>query len=230
MIRDRGKDNRDGRALGHGSGEVVEISSVSAPARVDGRTARAIRTQQAIVDALLEMHVDGDLRPTGERIAERAGVSLRALWANFKDMETLYAAAGERLIELQRASYRQIPADLPLPLRVEAFCTQRARMLEILAPAARAAQLREPFSAQLQRNRAKQYARARKEIDILFGAELSAAGDSREQLRDALLAATTWPAWSVLRDLLELDVDAACGVMTRTVTSLLAAALTSSLS
>lgn len=209
---------------------MVEIISASVPARVDGRTARAIRTQQAIVDALLKLNVDGDLRPTGERIAEKAGVSLRALWANFKDMETLYGAAGQRLIELQRAEYRHIPADLPLLPRVEAFCAQRARMLEILAPAARAAQVREPFSAQLQANRAEQYARARKEIDILFGAELSAARDSRDQLRDALLAATTFPAWSVLRDQLDLGVEAACGVMARTVTALLAAALTSSVS
>jgi TetR/AcrR family transcriptional regulator, regulator of autoinduction and epiphytic fitness len=205
---------------------VVEIGGVSAPDRVDGRTARAIRTQRAIVDALLALHDDGDLRPTGERIAERAGVSLRALWTNFKDLETLYAAAGERLIELQRAEHTQIPADLPLPRRIEAFCRQRARMLEILAPAARASQLREPFSAQLQRNRAKQYGRGLKEIDLLFAGELEATGEARDQLRHALLAATTWPSWSVLRDQLGLDTDASCRVMMQTVTALLAAALT----
>lgn len=204
---------------------MVEIAEVSTPDRIDGRTARAIRTQRAIVDALLSLHDVGDLRPTGERIAERAGVSLRTLWTNFKDLETLYAAAGDRLIELQRAEHIPIPPDLPLPGRIEAFCRQRARMLEILAPAARASQLREPFSAQLQRNRAKQYARGLKEIDLLFVAELDAAGAGRDQLRHALLAATTWPTWSVLRDQLGLDTDAACGVMIRTVTALLAAAL-----
>jgi TetR/AcrR family transcriptional regulator of autoinduction and epiphytic fitness len=208
---------------------VVEIGGVSAPDRVDGRTARAIRTQRAIVDALLALHDDGDLRPTGERIAERAGVSLRALWTNFKDLETLYAAAGERLIELQRAEHTQIAPDLPLPRRIEAFCRQRARMLEILAPAARASQLREPFSAQLQRNRAKQYGRGLKEIDLLFAGELEATGEARDQLRHALLAATTWPSWSVLRDQLGLDTDESCRVMTRTVTALLATALTSSM-
>lgn len=205
-----------------------DVASVRAPDRVDGRTARAERTQRAIVDALLALHVEGDLRPTGERIARRAGVSLRALWTNFKDMETLSAAAGRRLIEMQRAEHTPVSTELPLPRRVEEFCHQRARMLEILAPSARSAQLREPFSPQLQRNKNIEYRRAAKEIDILFARELDAAGDGRDQLRHALLAATTMPSWLLLRDQLELDTETACGVMIRTVTALLAAALTPS--
>src|SRR6266542_3616203 len=57
-------------------------SVCSLAVNVDGRTARAVRTRRAVVDALLELLAEGDLRPSGERIAERAGVSLRALWAN----------------------------------------------------------------------------------------------------------------------------------------------------
>lgn len=205
-----------------------DIGSVRAPDRVDGRTARAERTQRAIVDALLELHKEGALRPTAERIARHAGVSLRALWTHFKDMETLWAAAGQRLIELQRAAHTPVSTELPLPRRVEAFCRQRARMLEILAPSARSAQLREPFSPQLQRNKDIEYRRAMKEIDVLFAHELDAAGAGRDELRHALLAATTMPSWFVLRDQLELDTDAACGVMLRTVTALLAAALANS--
>ena len=87
---------------------------VGAAARVDGRSARAERTRAAIVEALLELNREGDLKPTGERIAERAGVSLRALWANFKDMEALFAAASARLLERQDAEHRPISADLPL--------------------------------------------------------------------------------------------------------------------
>src|SRR5262245_2295286 len=79
--------------------------------RIDGRTARAQRTRAAIVDAHLALLASGDLKPTGERIADAAGVSLRTLWTSFKDMETLFAAAGERLIEreleLGRASCRE---------------------------------------------------------------------------------------------------------------------------
>lgn len=188
--------------------------------RVDGRTARAVRTRSAIVDAHLSLLRDGDLRPTGERIAERAGVSLRTLWTSFKDMETLFAAAGQRLIELQMAEFQPISPTLPLAERVDAFCRQRARMLEILAPAARASMIREPFSAQLRSNRRNEIVRVRDEIATLFEVEMSAGGPV---LSDALLAASTYACWSVLRDQLGLDVEASFAVMRRTVGALLGA-------
>jgi AcrR family transcriptional regulator len=189
---------------------------------MDGRTARAERTRRAVVDGLLALTGEGVYKPTAERIAGRAGVSLRTLWTNFKDMETLYAAAGDRLTELQQAQHRTIDPGLPLPRRVAEFCAQRARMLEIVAPAARASALRLPFSAHLRAYRAAQHARVRAEIGELFTAELAAAGGDAEQVCTAVLAACTWPAWSMLRDDCGLDVAAARGVLARTVTALLA--------
>jgi TetR/AcrR family transcriptional regulator of autoinduction and epiphytic fitness len=189
--------------------------------RVDGRTARGERTRRAIVDALLALIGEGDLKASPERIVERAGVSLRTLWTSFKDLEGLYAAANTRLIELQDEQYRPVELDKPLPKRVAAFCEQRARMLEIVAPAARAAALRLPYSAQLRRNRSMHHARMRDEVEAVFGPELRAAGPAREELLRALLLNTTWPAWSMLRDDLSLDVATATGVMVRTVSALL---------
>lgn len=197
--------------------------------RIDGRTARAERTRNAIVEAHLELIGEGDLKPTGERIAERAGVSLRALWANFKDMEALFAASGQRLSERQDAEYKAVPVDLSLPRRIDEFCRQRARILELIAPSARAAQLLEPFSAQLRSNRAKNIARVQREIKDLFATELDAAGPAREQLFHSLTVASTWAAWSMMRDELHLGVEEATGVMVRTVTALLATAFTSGL-
>jgi AcrR family transcriptional regulator len=199
----------------------VLVTEVEAPARVDGRTARAERTRRAIVDAHLELLNEGDLRPTGERIAERAGVSLRALWTNFKDMERLFAATGERLMERQEAEFRPVPADLPLPRRVAEFCRQRARLLELIGPAARAARIREPFSAQLRRNRSWYLATVRAEIETLFAAELDAAGEGRTELLDAFIITCTSSPWSMLRDDLGMTVDQATGVMARTVGALL---------
>jgi len=192
---------------------------------VDGRTARAARTRRAIVDALLCITAEGEMKPTADRIADRAGVSLRTLWTNFKDMETLYAAAGDRLVELQQAEYTEVSPDLPLQRRVAEFCRQRAHMLEIVAPAARASALRLPFSAHLREYRATQNARVRAEIERLFGAEMDGGGPAREQLLTAVLAATTWPTWSMLRDDCGLTVEAARAIMVRMVSALLAAAL-----
>jgi TetR/AcrR family transcriptional regulator, regulator of autoinduction and epiphytic fitness len=205
------------------------MGSTGAPARVDGRTARAERTRAAIVDAHLALIEEGDLRPTGERIAERAGVSLRALWTNFKDMETLFEASGARLLAQQEAAWRPVSAALPLSRRIADFCAQRARSLQLIAPSARAAQMREPTSPQLRLNKQKHIALLRRELEELFAAELEMAGDGREQLLHSLLSATMFPAWSTLRDGLGLDVPDAQAAMQRTVTALLVSAVTTGL-
>jgi TetR/AcrR family transcriptional regulator of autoinduction and epiphytic fitness len=197
------------------------MSDAEVRPRVDGRTLRAERTRQAITDAHIALLEEGDLRPTAERIAERAGVSLRALWTNFKDMEGLFAAAGERLRGRQRAEHRPIPADLPLGERIERYCAQRARMLELIAPAARAARLREPFSAQLRKDRAWYLHTAREELETLFAVELAAAGPGRGEVLDALTAVVTFAGWSVWRDELHLEVPAATAVLRRAVSALL---------
>jgi TetR/AcrR family transcriptional regulator, regulator of autoinduction and epiphytic fitness len=204
------------------------MTDVVAP-RVDGRTARAERTRNAIVEAHLALIGEGDLKPTGERIAERAGVSLRALWANFKDMEALFRASGERLSERQDAEFRPVPPTLPLARRIDEFCRQRARILELIAPSARAAQLLEPFSAQLRQNRASNINRVQGEIKELFAQELDAAGPARDQLFHAVTVASTWAAWSMMRDELHLEIEEATGVMVRTMTALLATAFTAGL-
>lgn len=198
------------------------MSGAEAQVRVDGRNARAERTRAAIVEAHLALIGDGDLRPTGERIAERAGVSLRTLWTNFKDMETLFEASGERVLRQQDDAHRPISAALPLARRVDAYCRQRARLLQLIAPAARAAQMREPVSPQLRRNRRTHIARVRAEVEQVFAAELEQADRDREQLVNALVATSMWPTWSMLRDGLGLGVDQARAVMTRTVAALLA--------
>ena len=193
--------------------------TTSPPQRVDGRTARSERTRNAIVDAQLRLIGEGDLRPTAERIAKQAGVSLRALWSHFSDLEALFAASGERILEQRDEAHRTIPADLPLAARIDAYCHQRARLLEHIAPAAKASQLKEPFSPALQSYRRSHVERVHTELKILFGQEIN--GD--ETLLAALTAASMWPTWGTMRDAMGLDQEAARLVLIRTITALLAA-------
>jgi TetR/AcrR family transcriptional regulator of autoinduction and epiphytic fitness len=186
------------------------------PTRVDGRTARSERTRNAIVDAHLQLIGEGDMRPTADRVAKLAGVSLRALWSHFADMEALMAASGQRVLEQRDASYRPIPADLPLADRIEAFCHQRARLLEEIGPAARASALKEPFSSGLQRYRKLHTSRVRDELTSTFPAEIG----SDEELLNALTAASLWPTWATWRDAMSLPVDASRAALARVVTAL----------
>src|SRR6266496_687113 len=113
---------------------------------IDGRTARALRTREAIVDASIALVDEGDLRPTAPRIAERAGVSVRSVFQHFDDLEGLYAAVADRLIE--RLGRLNITADplQPLLTRLPDVVHQRSILLEAITPIRRAAAVHAPFS------------------------------------------------------------------------------------
>lgn len=189
--------------------------------RVDGRTARSERTRNAIIDAHVRLIESGDLRPTADRVAKLAGVSLRALWSHFADMEALLAASAQRLQEHRDAAYETIPADLPLDTRIDAYCHQRARLLEQLGPAARSAALKAPFSPALQGYRRANAQRLHDELATLFAPELLAVGDAAAEVLAAMTAVSMWPTWEVWRSTLDLDPDAAFGTLRRAITALL---------
>ncbi len=189
---------------------------------MDGRVARAERTRRAVVEAHISLISAGELTPTGAQIADRAGVSLRSLWGNFNDLETLFAATGAEVMRRQDAMIASIDADLPLDERLEEYCRQRARILEFIAPFARSSEIRAPFSRELQRNRVRYLHRVRSEIEALFARELTGldVADRREVLQ-ALGITVTWPTWVSLRDVMRLPIPEATAVMTRMVAALL---------
>ncbi|WP_198392243.1 TetR/AcrR family transcriptional regulator [Brevibacterium yomogidense] len=192
-----------------------------AASRIDGRTLRSQRTRQAIVDANMDLMLEGNLRPTAVEIARRAGISTRALFTHFPDLENLFAATGEQTLAIQYAEYEPVPADLPLDERVERFCQQRAQMLESIAGASRAAQARLPFSPQLRQNRARHNARLRTDLGLTFAPEIAEASEDADLLVTALLVACTWPTWMGSRDDLALTVREATAIMIRTTHALL---------
>lgn len=200
---------------------MAVASAASVEQRADGRTERARRTRTAVVDALLALHEEGDLTPTAQRVAAKAGVALRTVYGHFRDLETLYAEAGERELHRLYAVADVVGIDLPLADRIELFCRSRARVLEYLMPVMRATRLREPYSPQLLRNRARYISAGDAEVRRVFAVELAQAGSSQVALVAALYLATGGPAWDALRGDRELDPDEALAVMRRTVAALL---------
>ena len=188
------------------------------PARIDGRTARGQRTRSAVVDALLALQEEGDLEPTAQRVAARAGVALRTVFGHFSDMETLWAQAGEQ--ELAKiAALADVPSgDLPLEERIDRFCASRARVLEALLPVLRAARLREHASAALQRNRELFAAAGDAEVTGVFATELTPLEQAeRAVVLSAFHVVAGGTAWELLRCHRGLDVEAATDVLRRTV-------------
>lgn len=186
---------------------LVESIAVE-PASVDGRLARSERTRRSIVDSLRALIIEGDLRPTAPRVAERAGVSVRTIWQHFDDVEALLVEAGRRDLEIASTYVVAVDPALEVTQRIEQLVGARARMFESMAPVWRAARLHSPFSTQLRKNRDMFMERARQEVEQVFATELAAASD-RATLLDALVVASSWAMWESLRTDLHLDVDAA---------------------
>jgi TetR/AcrR family transcriptional regulator, regulator of autoinduction and epiphytic fitness len=181
---------------------VPPVSAVGteAESREDGRTARSRRTRTAVVDALLALQEDGNLAPTAQQVAERAGVALRTVFGHFSDMETLWVEAGRRELAVLAELADQIDPSLPLAERVVRFASSRAVVLERLLPVSRAARLREPTSPALQGNRAIFIAAGDEEVRTVFATELAARSrEDARRLLDALHVVAGLPGWEALR-------------------------------
>lgn len=187
----------------------------------DGRIARGERTRESIIAAYTELLREGNLKPTGKVVAERAGVSVRTVWLNFKDLESLLSESTAYWLADVDALWHPIDPGLPLGDRITQFCDQRSRRLENIAPAARAAALGEPFSPALQASRRRHVERVRHDIEATFAPELGRDPRQREQLVIGLAVAASWSAWQLLRDDYGVAVSEATAVMRNTIGILL---------
>jgi TetR/AcrR family transcriptional regulator of autoinduction and epiphytic fitness len=191
-----------------------------ADAARDGRSARAARTRDRVVDALLDLIADGDLRPPAAQVAQRAGVSLRSVYQHFDDLETLFDVAGER--HRQRFAHLEPLPELPAALgpRVAAYVAHRTRWMEAISPMARAAALQAPFSRTIAARQAASRQRHREALAAAFAPELGRA-DRPSRLLHALEATSSWSTWEGLRTASGLPPDEAAEVLEVLLLSLL---------
>ena len=198
-------------------------SSPATDNNIDGRAARSARTREAVVEAVLSLLDEGQLRPTAKGVSERAGVSRRSVFQHFADLEALFAAAADRQVE--RLAELAVPISLAKPFeeRLRTFVDGRARLFERISPVRRASLLWEPFSPEIARRMKWSRDLNRDESRRVFAAEFGeAAGDAAlRQMEAALHAATEWYTWETLRAHDGLSIDEAKGVMSRMIRALL---------
>lgn len=200
----------------------MATTSITASGREDGRSLRAARTRDAVVEALLSLNDEGNLRPTARQIADRAGVSLRSVYVHFEDLEDLFSAAAAKHFERMLALYVALPTEGPLEERLDAFLHQRARIIEAAAPVRRAALLQEPFSPALAEVMNFSRKAARDEVERVFATELDRErGNARQRLLVQLDVASGPGTWETLRVHERLPVDEAQVVVREMITKLL---------
>lgn len=183
------------------SDQVVAAIDEVVDEPIDGRTARAIRTREAIVDACIELVDAGELRPTAPRIAERASVSVRSVFQHFDDLETLYTAVGARVVERVALLTRSIDPTTPLHARSAEFVRQRCAINEALSPMLRAAVVHAPGSSTINRQFQTGHDWVCGMVAEVFGPELAQIGSDRESAYNALVVAGSWSTWNLLRSL-----------------------------
>jgi TetR/AcrR family transcriptional regulator of autoinduction and epiphytic fitness len=146
----------------------------------DGRRRRRVYNREAVVDALLDLYAEGNLRPSTDEIAERAGLSPRSVFRYFDDVDDLASAA------VARQQARAVPL-LPLsvgpeesrPLRIKALADQRFRLFDEVRHAGVVTRLRAPFQPIVAALLADNRAFLREQVRELFAREFGTLGPAR---------------------------------------------------
>lgn len=186
---------------------------------VDGRSARAQRTRDSVVNAVLELAGTGDARPTAKEIADCAGISVRSVYVHFEDLDDLFRSAAARHFEQMASILQPVDASLPVTARILAATDQRVAIHENFGAVRRAAEQWAPLSPALAEVLRSGREVGRQDIERLFGPALHGRPDE-----DLVLGAITLllgaNAWDSLREQ-GLSVDAASETITHTLTRLL---------
>jgi AcrR family transcriptional regulator len=166
----------------------AEGQTDTGPATMDGRQRRRARNREAVVDALLDLYRDGNLRPSSEEIAARSGLSPRSLFRYFDDVDDLIRAAirSQEARALPLVPVAAAPDD-HFDVKVAALVDQRFRLFEAVGHAATVSRLRSPFQPLLAAELTQNRKYLRNQVQRLFAPEL--AGMDEARVTSALAAA-----------------------------------------
>ncbi len=170
------------------------------PAR-DGRHARSERTRAAVAKAMLECITAGSPRPTAEEIAAHAGVSSRAVFRHFDNLEAL-------LEEVAQQQIKQVTQALPpivflgtLEQRIDALVDNSACRNELITPVRRAVFASYGVSSQFKVRHAWLSGVVRKQVKKVFSSELDHLSGNKRAVRVASIRALlSFSYWNALRE------------------------------
>ena len=186
---------------------------------LDGRRRRSLDSRGRVVAALLDLVREGEVAPSADQVAARAGVGLRTVFRHFNDKEGLYR-------EMACAIENELAASLAVKVsgagwreRLTGVIGKRANLYEAIAPFKRAADAHRHKSAFLAAAHARIVAMARRGLEDVAPPLVREDAPLFEML-DLLLSFETW---SRLRQEQGLSVDEARATLQRAVRAMIAA-------
>lgn len=177
-----------------------EKAEKSSETQMDGRHARAERTRDAIVGALLDLLKEGDLKPSADRVAERAGVSRRVIFQHFKDLEDLLTRASTQwLAHIQGFLPSQLPSG-SFADRSRMFATAVGYFYDHVSHVRRAALLVEHESQVVAQHMERAQQIHRDMVQAAFAEEIVVVPEHlRQRFVAGLAGATSFSIWNELR-------------------------------
>ena len=192
--------------------------------RIDGRRLRGERTRTRVLEALLALVEEGELHPTAQAVASRAGVALRTVYHHFEDVEALRGMALEIQIDRHLESLTPVDATLPIEDRIVQAVRQLRKLFEAITPIRRATLFEENESAEISDGLQRARDARRTFLEESFSSELERRGGSdRRDLLDTLDVTTAWNSWYYIRHSLGRPVAAGEAIVANQLRSLLRA-------
>lgn len=126
-------------------------ATAPAPHRFQG-TPAATRRRVRALDAFIDLVLEGNLPPTAEQVAERAGISKATFFRYFESLNAMRYDAGARMLERFPLLHVADPGQGLLRERVERFVSLRVELWEkvhLLARLQRTMVLQDPDAARM---------------------------------------------------------------------------------
>lgn len=179
----------------------------------------------AICEACLDLVQEGELQPSADEIAERAGVSRRSIFNHFSDLAELYDAVVEAGMQRCAPLLEEISEREPVARRVDRLAQVRSRFLEAAGAFTRALTAQAlvgPTAEQALRVSRYTAGLQHQEVERLFQRELEGlSAAERAEVLEAMSAAMSSLQWEYLRRRRGNSVARARAVIRRTLKSIL---------
>ena len=170
----------------------ADTETIEDGAATDGRVLRGQRNREAIVDAMVEMYEQGNLRPTAAQVAEAAGLSTRSVYHHFDDMKSLVLAVTSRTEERMRPPDFAAMSKLELNDRICTFIDHRFDRWRQTSALVRAGLLAEYDSHVVAELMSIGRERRLDEISTVFADAVSVERDSTFAGLDVVFGYDTW--------------------------------------
>jgi AcrR family transcriptional regulator len=168
---------------------ILCVPDLKQDQRPDGRHRRSAESRRRIVEAMLELVREGDISPSADSVAARAGVGRRTVFRLFSDMEGIYREM-QAIMRDKVAPVRALPlAGDTLHARLHALVDRRVRFFEEVMPVTVAAAIHRHRSPVLQADHVAIQAELRA---ILAGVLPGNAGAELTESLDAVLSIDLW--------------------------------------